>query len=52
MISVDMIDVARELQDFCDKNQWRCCFIGGIAEQRWGEALEDPELCNQYRIDY
>jgi hypothetical protein len=28
---------ARQLQDFCDGQGWRSCFIGGIAVQRWGE---------------
>lgn len=26
-----------ELQKFCDQRQWRFCFIGGVAVQRWGE---------------
>ena len=28
---------ALDLQSFCDKHGWRCCFIGGLAVQRWGE---------------
>jgi hypothetical protein len=28
---------ALDLQGFCDKRGWRCCFIGGLAVQRWGE---------------
>jgi hypothetical protein len=28
---------ARELQEFCDAQGWRSCFIGGLAVQRWGE---------------
>lgn len=28
---------ALELQAFCHARQWRFCFIGGIAVQRWGE---------------
>ena len=35
---IDLLDTARELQDFCDKHDWRCCFIGGIAVQRWSQA--------------
>ena len=35
---IDLLDVARTLQDFCDKQNWRCCFIGGIAVQRWSQA--------------
>ena len=26
-----------EIQDFCRGRQWRFCFIGGVAVQRWGE---------------
>lgn len=35
---IDLFDAARELQDFCDKQGWRSCFIGGIATLRWGHA--------------
>lgn len=28
---------ALDLQGFCDKRGWRCCFIGGLAVQRWGD---------------
>jgi hypothetical protein len=35
---VDLLDVARELQDFCDRQGWLSCFIGGIAVQRWSQA--------------
>lgn len=28
---------ALDLQEFCEKRAWRCCFIGGVAVQRWGE---------------
>ena len=34
---IDIFETARQLQDFCDRRGWRCCFIGGIAVQRWGE---------------
>src|SRR5581483_4515864 len=33
----DLFRAARELQEFCDRNGWRSCFIGGLAVQRWGE---------------
>lgn len=29
---------ASEVQAFCFARQWRFCFIGGLALQRWGEA--------------
>ena len=32
-----LFGVAAELQRFCDQQDWRSCFIGGIAVQRWGE---------------
>ena len=28
---------ALELQKFCQTQNWRFCFIGGLAVQRWGE---------------
>lgn len=28
---------AVEIQDFCGAREWRFCFIGGLAVQRWGE---------------
>ncbi|MFN0166254.1 MAG: DUF6036 family nucleotidyltransferase [Bryobacteraceae bacterium] len=34
---IDIFQAARQLQDFCDRQGWRCCFIGGVAVQRWGE---------------
>ena len=34
---IDLFETAIQLQDFCDRQGWRSCFIGGIAVQRWGE---------------
>jgi Nucleotidyl transferase AbiEii toxin, Type IV TA system len=34
---IDILETARQLQNFCDRHGWRSCFIGGIAVQRWGE---------------
>lgn len=28
---------AEQVQRFCDEADWRFCFIGGLAVQRWGE---------------
>lgn len=28
---------ARDLQRVCESSNWRFCFIGGVAVQRWGE---------------
>lgn len=33
-----LFEAAKELQDFCDYYGWQCCFIGGIAVQRWSQA--------------
>lgn len=33
----DVITAAAELQSFCEAREWRFCFIGGIAVQRWSE---------------
>jgi hypothetical protein len=35
---IELLESARQLQDFCDRQGWRSCFIGGIAVLRWGEA--------------
>ena len=35
---IDLLDVAIELQEFCDSQDWRYCFIGGVAVQRWSEV--------------
>lgn len=32
-----LLQAAAELQKFCDDHNWRMCFIGGLAVQRWGE---------------
>jgi hypothetical protein len=33
----DLLNVARELQAFCDRRGWNSCVIGGLAVLRWGE---------------
>ena len=33
----DLFLLADEIQSFCRIRDWRFCFIGGIALQRWGE---------------
>lgn len=38
MSFIDLLDAAREVQDFCDNRGWSSCFIGGIAVQRWSQA--------------
>ena len=39
-----LFTAAKELQDFCDRQAWRSCFIGGIAVQRWGEPRVTRDL--------
>jgi hypothetical protein len=41
-----IIQSAFELQTFCESEGWKCCFIGGLAVQRWGEvrATQDADL--------
>lgn len=33
-----LLEAAQEIQHFCRSRNWRFCFIGGVAVQRWGEA--------------
>ena len=35
---IDLFESARHLQNFCDRQGWRSCIIGGIAVLRWGET--------------
>jgi hypothetical protein len=35
---IDLFESARQFQDFCDRQGWRSCIIGGIAVLRWGET--------------
>ena len=32
-----LLDAAQEIQDFCTRQRWPFCFIGGIAVLHWGE---------------
>jgi hypothetical protein len=34
----DLLETARQLQAFCDRQSWNSSVIGGIAVLRWGEA--------------
>jgi hypothetical protein len=36
--SIDLLDAARAIQDFCDSHGWSSCLFGGIAVQRWSQA--------------
>ena len=42
----NLFEVAYSIQNFCQKNKWQFCFIGGLALQRWGEnrVTQDVDL--------
>lgn len=40
----EVIRAAAELQSLCVQEQWRFCFIGGLAVQRWGEPRETVDV--------
>ena len=40
----ELIRVAADLQNFCEARDWRFCFIGGLAVQRWGEPRETIDV--------
>jgi hypothetical protein len=40
----EVIRAAAELQSFCQSKNWRFCFIGGLALQRWGEPRETVDV--------
>lgn len=35
---IEVIHAASELQDVCQSQGWQFCFIGGLAQIRWGHA--------------
>ena len=35
---IELLEAARDVQDFCDQKGWRFCIIGGVAVLRWGET--------------
>lgn len=39
-----VIRAAADLQAVCEAQQWRFCFIGGLAVQRWGEPRETVDV--------
>ncbi len=41
---IEVIRAAAELQAICEAQQWRFCFIGGLALQRWGEPRETVDV--------
>jgi hypothetical protein len=41
---IDLFQVALELQAFFWSREWRFCFIGGLALQRWGEPRVTQDI--------
>jgi Nucleotidyl transferase AbiEii toxin, Type IV TA system len=39
-----LIQAAADLQAVCVTHDWRFCFIGGLAVQRWGEPRETVDV--------
>jgi len=44
---IEVLQAAREVQDFLEQREWNFAFIGGIAVNRWGRArmTNDADLC-------
>jgi hypothetical protein len=40
----EVLRAAADLQSFCQSQQWRFCFIGGLAVLRWGEPRETVDV--------
>jgi hypothetical protein len=40
----EIIKAARDLQEVCESERWRYCFIGGLALQRWGQPRETVDV--------
>jgi len=41
---IDLFDAAKELQEFFYARDWKFCFIGGLALQRWGEPRVTQDI--------
>jgi hypothetical protein len=43
---IKVLEAASEIQSFCLSQNWKFCFIGGVAVQRWGEPrlTQDADL--------
>lgn len=40
----NVIQAAAELQTICESQDWKFCFIGGLALQRWSEPRETVDV--------
>jgi len=36
----EVFKAAAELQTVCESQNWKFCFIGGVALQRWGQLAK------------
>jgi hypothetical protein len=41
---IDLFQVAADLQSFLFSREWKFCFIGGLALQRWGEPRVTQDI--------
>jgi hypothetical protein len=41
---IDLFQIARDVQQYCLRQGWRFCFIGGLALQRWGEPRVTKDI--------
>jgi hypothetical protein len=41
---IEVIRAAVQLAEVCSSHDWRFCFIGGLALQRWGEPRETVDV--------
>lgn len=41
---IEILAAAAQVQALCESQQWRFCFIGGLALQRWGEPRETIDV--------
>lgn len=41
---LELVRAASDLQEFCEAEGWKFCFIGGLALQQWGEPRETVDV--------
>jgi hypothetical protein len=41
---IELFEAAAQLQRICESNQWRFCFIGGVAVQMWAELRTTKDV--------
>jgi hypothetical protein len=46
MTDFSLVEATTDMHRFCEARDWKFCFIGGLAVQRWGEqrATRDADL--------